>query len=307
MAEVTDNKVDLGTSKVRQLDFQVAGHPGVLEVEDGGMIIKPLNQRELQFYEGSRGFSELQSFMPMFYGTLELAETETSDSISSPEPIEKPKYLCVENLVHGFKEPCVIDVKLGSRLWDVDATPEKQERMAKKAERTTSGSLGLCITGMRLYGEPAADRDWCRDLTPTTIMDAFEMYFAAAEKKISTEYRNQIIEQLIEEIMELKTVVEKIETRMYASSLLFIYEASKGQYDSLLNKADVDKPKGDIGNDEGNCSGSGSDGGSDDGALVYMKAIDFAHSHWTPGQGPDDNYLAGVNKLVEILETFLLK
>ncbi|KAJ2662902.1 hypothetical protein IWW48_001610 [Coemansia sp. RSA 1200] len=303
MAGVTANRVDLGTSKVRQLDFQVAGHPGVLEVEDGGMIIKPLNQRELQFYEGSKGCSELQSFMPMFYGTLELAET--SDSISSPESIEKPRYLCVENLVHGFKEPCVIDVKLGSRLWDMDATPEKQERMAKKAERTTSGSLGLCITGMRLYGEPAADRDWCRDLTPTTIMDAFEMYFAAAERKISMEYRNQIIEQLIEEIIELKAVVEKIETRMYASSLLFVYEASKEQYDSLLAKADVDKPKGDIDNDDGNCSGS--DGGSDNGALVYMKAIDFAHSHWTPGQGRDNNYLAGVNKLVEILETFLSK
>ncbi|KAJ1667734.1 hypothetical protein IW140_001208 [Coemansia sp. RSA 1813] len=294
MTESGCKKIALDASKIRDFGFQVAGHPGVLEVEDNGMIIKPLDQRELEFYEGSKtSCPELRPFMPLFFGTLEHAPTEVS---SLPELTEKKKYICLENLVHEFKEPCVLDIKIGSRLWDIDATPEKRERTIRQASRTTSAELGISVTGMRLHGQPAVDRDWCRNLTPTTVMGALDMYFSAAEQRVSPEYRRQVVEQFIEEVTELKAVIEKAETRMYSSSLLFVYEASKERYELLAAQADAS-----------NDNDGSSDGDGDDGALINMKIIDFAHSHWTPGQGRDDNYLVGISKLIEILGTVLQK
>ncbi|KAJ2547843.1 hypothetical protein EV175_005060 [Coemansia sp. RSA 1933] len=293
MSERESKKAALvDASKVREFGFQVAGHPGVLEVEGDGMIIKPQYQRELEFYEGSGSCPELCSFMPTFYGSLEHAgETSQTDS-SSGEPSPAKRYICLENLVHGFKEPCVVDVKIGVRLYDIDASPEKRERTIKQANRTTSGRLGIAITGMRVHGQPAVDRDWCRDLTPTTLVDAFEMYFSSAAQCISVEYRRQVIQQFVEELKELNAAIERTETRMYSSSVFFIYEASKERYESL-----VAKDKGD--------SEDSSDDDDGGGALVNMKMIDFAHSHWTPGQGRDDNYIAGISKLVEIFGTLI--
>ena len=33
--------------------------------------------------------------------------------------------------------------------------------------------------------------------------------------------------------------------------------------------------------------------------------IDFAHAHWTPGQGPDENVLKGVRSIRRILKEML--
>ncbi|KAJ1785841.1 hypothetical protein LPJ59_006053 [Coemansia sp. RSA 2399] len=286
MPERESKRIVLDASKVREFDFQVAGHPGVLEVEGDGMIIKPLYQRELEFYECPGIPSELRTFMPLFYGSLEHA-----GATSSGEP-EKKKYLCLENIVHGFKEPCVIDIKIGSRLYDIDATPEKRERTLKTANETTTGKLGVYITGMRVRGQPAVDRQWCRGLTPTTMMDALDMYFAPAEQHVSAEYRRQVVEQFIKEISELKAVLEQCETRMYSGSLLLVYEASKERYEALVAKPDTD-------------SKAGSSDSDDDGVLINMRAIDFTHSHWTPGQGCDDLYLAGLSNLIKTLGTTL--
>ncbi|KAJ1785824.1 hypothetical protein LPJ59_006058 [Coemansia sp. RSA 2399] len=288
MPERESKRIVLDASKVREFDFQVAGHPGVLEVEGDGMIIKPLYQRELEFYECPGIPSELRTFMPLFYGSLEHAGATSS---GSPE---KKRYLCLENIVHGFKEPCVIDIKIGSRLYDIDATPEKRERTLKTANETTTGKLGVFITGMRVRGQPAVDRQWCRDLTPTTMLDALDMYFAPAEQHISTEYRRQVVGQFIKEVSELKAVLEQCETRMYSSSLLLVYEASKERYEALVAKPDADNE-------------DGSSDSDDDGVLINMRAIDFAHSHWIPGQGCDDLYLAGLSNLIKILGTTLQK
>lgn len=56
----------------------------------------------------------------------------------------------LENLTHGFAHPNVMDIKLGTQLYDPldeKLTPEKQARMEQAALDTTSGSDGLRLTG----------------------------------------------------------------------------------------------------------------------------------------------------------------
>ncbi|KAJ2160793.1 hypothetical protein GGF46_001981 [Coemansia sp. RSA 552] len=289
-----------GSGTVQEFEYQVAGHPGVLVVEGNDMLIKPLNKREQQFYEGAMGHADVKSFLPIYYGSLK------RDGLEAGETRE---YICLENLVHGFEQPCVLDLKIGSRLYDVDATEEKRERMALKARSTTSEKLGVVITGMKLHGEPASDRDWCRGLTVTTFMEALDRYFSVAQKAVSPKYREYLIWQFIVELGEWLEVVQETDMRMYSSSLLFIYDASKAKYTSFF-PADEDgngqrKTQGfkDMHSDSQNEEEDEEEDQPD--GLLDMKAIDFAHSHWVPGQGPDEDYIAGVTKLIEILHSFL--
>lgn len=53
-----------------------------------------------------------------------------------------------------MEQPCIMDMKIGRRLYDDDATPEKTERMIKKSATSTSGSVGFRISGMRVTTLP---------------------------------------------------------------------------------------------------------------------------------------------------------
>lgn len=56
----------------------------------------------------------------------------------------------MENITHGFNQPNVIDLKLGTQLFDPldpKLTADKQARMEAEAARTTTGSDGLRLTG----------------------------------------------------------------------------------------------------------------------------------------------------------------
>lgn len=47
-------------------------------------------------------------------------------------------------------KPCILDVKLGTTLYDEDASPEKKARMIKAAHNTTSGETGIRLTGFQV-------------------------------------------------------------------------------------------------------------------------------------------------------------
>ncbi|KAJ2715626.1 hypothetical protein H4R19_001094 [Coemansia spiralis] len=261
-----------GAGGAQAFDHQVAGHDGMLAVDGGEMIIKPLNQREQLFYEGAAQSPEFKAFLPVYYGKLCRGGPEGGD--------QGGEYVCLENLVHGFEQPCIMDVKIGRRIWDLDATEAKRAHMMELASRRTTGTIGVALCGMKLDGEPAVDRAWCRGLTDATLAEAFSRFFAPAEANVSAEHRAYIIGQFILEVEELLAAVEKVEVRMYASSLLFVYDASRARSEQVL------------------AGGSGQGGG-----LLDLRAIDFAHSHWLPGQGRDDNYIDGLRSVLQILRS----
>ena len=58
--------------------------------------------------------------------------------------------IVLENLTHRFVRPNVLDVKLGTQLYDEFATPQKQERMRQGALATTSATTGIRLTGFQV-------------------------------------------------------------------------------------------------------------------------------------------------------------
>ena len=58
--------------------------------------------------------------------------------------------MVLENLSFGFLKPNILDVKLGTVLYDDSAPPDKVARMEKAARNTTSFETGIRLTGFQV-------------------------------------------------------------------------------------------------------------------------------------------------------------
>ena len=56
----------------------------------------------------------------------------------------------LENLAYPFHKPNICDIKLGTVLYDEDATPEKRARLEKTARDTTTGEMGMRFTSFQV-------------------------------------------------------------------------------------------------------------------------------------------------------------
>ncbi|KAI9613296.1 hypothetical protein KEM48_003805 [Puccinia striiformis f. sp. tritici PST-130] len=121
---------------------QAGGHPDLVSIDSAKphQLIKQTTKNELEFYRSivnqleykrlSTDLKPWSDWRPNFY------DNEASivlENLTYQRPTPKTEL---------FSHPNVIDIKLGQRLYDDHATPEKQERMNKAALETTSAQWG---------------------------------------------------------------------------------------------------------------------------------------------------------------------
>lgn len=251
--------------------------------------------------------------------------------------------IVLENAAYGYKRPNILDVKLGQRLWADDAPLEKKRRFDKIRQETTHGPLGFRIAGMRVYrgsDKPEEldeeeykiyDKDFGRvTVNEDNVLDAFRKFLFNEAAGVDEELGKAVARAFMEEVKHVQEVLENEETRMYSSSLLFVFEgdgdalraaideqsasvtmSQKGKGEAAgrsTSRVDsgiaMDEDTGELLLAEGD-AGEDSDDSDDDEKVprIYcVKLIDFAHAAFTPGQGPDENSLKGVRSLVQIFD-----
>ncbi|XP_052763416.1 inositol polyphosphate multikinase-like isoform X2 [Mya arenaria] len=216
---------------------QVAGHKhegrsklGMLEHDDGSILKAlqkpPRGTRELHFYQQifepsctDPDILKLRNLMPKFCGAYQFDEY--------PEVT----YIKLENIVAGFRRPCVVDIKMGKKTYDPEAGPAKIAKEITKFPHVEK--FGFQFTGMQTY-DPAEqrikfyDKFFCRKLGEDEVLRKGLGYYF----NIKHGLRKDAIQLILDKLCEIeKWFLTQRKFSFYASSLLLVYEGDLQQND----------------------------------------------------------------------------
>lgn len=284
--------------------------------------------------------AHLSHWMPTYMGTLsegviaadnETVTTLVADDIKDIEEVKKKtpktdrKYIVLENLYHGFTHPSILDIKLGKILVDETATDEKRERLAAVSASTTSGPLHFRICGMKLFkasDKPLPevfpkmqdtiledhdsiqfDKFYGRSLDTDNVEKGIAQFFAFV---VDPKQRRLLLTRFHQRLQLLYNCLLDSEVRVISGSLFFLFENDPKRWAEALEDEETYYALDPLVQELEDEESDSEDELVGNIPLSSLHVIDFAHAKHTPGEGPDENIIVGVENLIDVFEKLLI-
>ncbi|OWB85731.1 kinase activity protein [[Candida] boidinii] len=139
------------------------------------------------------------------------------------------RFILLEDLTSGMEKACVLDLKMGTRQYGVEAIKTKKYSQRKKCAKTTSRQLGVRLCGMQCYdfrSKKFINRDKYFGRKLHAGVDFVKSLARFLYDGITIFSIIRKLPSLIESVVELYTDFVKLyDYRLYGSSLLLMYDA----------------------------------------------------------------------------------
>ncbi|KAL4075758.1 hypothetical protein V8B97DRAFT_2031957 [Scleroderma yunnanense] len=207
----------------------------------GGCNGRASRKKELQLgpcLSRRRSRSRSLDFSAQMHGTSPFSNRLLSCNRSDDSVTRQHHFILMEDLTGRLKHSCVLDLKMGTRQYGMDATSSKKKSQRKKCDRTTSRPLGVRVCGMQVWNHVtqsyvSQDKYKGRDIRAEDFPSVIASFLHDGQRLLVWQ-----IPVLLQKLYALARIINRLKGfRFYGCSLLLIYDGDRDAQEAFRMSA----------------------------------------------------------------------